>query len=258
MIAVVYNPPRINKLLFIDKLDQFLESLSKGLPVLIMGDINIDVLKQNDATLRYLATIEANGCNFLNNKITRPASNGGSCLDHAICKNFDLGMISVEVLMHENYSDHFPVLFQADLKSKNPPSSKYIFFRDTSYLKSSERINSFCECLVHVLKNKEINSVGTFHSTFIEVLNKYAPIERVAPSKVFSRPKYLTNRIINLVNKRNQVHHKWKNSKNPQYLQTFKELRVRVENELKNRRKIFISLNSNKCIGDRKQIYINS
>ena len=51
LIAVVYNPPRINKLLFIDKLDQFPESLSKGLPVLIMGNINIDVLKQNDATL---------------------------------------------------------------------------------------------------------------------------------------------------------------------------------------------------------------
>ena len=99
LIAVVYNPPRINKLLFIYKLDQFLESLSKGLPVLIMGDIKIDVLKQNDATLRYLATIEANGCNFLNNKITRPASNGGTCLDHAICKNFDLAMISLWIIV---------------------------------------------------------------------------------------------------------------------------------------------------------------
>ena len=123
LIAVVYNPPSINKLLLIDKLDQFLESLLNSLPVLIMGDINIDVLKQNDATLRYLATTEANGCNFLNNKITRPASNGGSCLDHAICKYFEIGMISVEVLMHENYSDHFPVLFQADLKSHFIPLS---------------------------------------------------------------------------------------------------------------------------------------
>ena len=233
LIAVIYTPPRINKLLFIEKLDEFLESLSKGLPVLIIGDINIDVLKQNAATLSYLTTIEANGCNFLNNKITRPASNGGSCLDHAICKNFDIGMISVNVLMHENYSDHFPVLFQADLKSKNHYSRKYFTFRDTSNLKLNESINSLCECLVHILTNKEITSFGTFHSTFIEVLNKYAPIKRVAPSKIFSRPKYLTNRIINLMNKRNQVHRRWKISENLKYLQTFKEFRVRVENELK-------------------------
>ena len=130
LIAVGYIPPKINKLLFIATLHQFLESLSKGLPVLIIGDMNIDVLKQNLATLRHLATIEANGCNFLNNKITRPASNGGTCLDQAICKKFDIGMISVKVLMHENYSDQFPVLFQADLKSINDSSRKYITFRD--------------------------------------------------------------------------------------------------------------------------------
>ena len=82
---------------------------------MIIGDVKKDVLKQNDATIRYLATIEANGGKFLN-KITRPASNRGSCLDQAICENFDLGMINVKVLMHENYSDHVPVLFQADLK----------------------------------------------------------------------------------------------------------------------------------------------
>ena len=51
------------------------------------------------------------------------------------------------------------------------------------------------------------------------------------------------------------MHRKWKSSKNPQYLQTFKELRVRVENELKKSKKNLYFSKFKKCIGDTKQIY---
>ena len=49
------------------------------------------------------------------------------------------------------------------------------------------------------------------------------------------------------------MHRKWKNSKTPHYLQRFKELRVRVENELKTKKFYFPKFN--KCSGDTKQIY---
>ena len=54
-IAVLYNPPRINKLIFIDQLDKFLEdNSSPSIPFVICGDFNIDISKVNQLSNNYL------------------------------------------------------------------------------------------------------------------------------------------------------------------------------------------------------------
>ena len=49
------------------------------------------------------------------------------------------------------------------------------------------------------------------------------------------------------------MHRKWKNSENPQYLQIFTEIRVRVENELKKSRENFYLSKFYTSISDKKQ-----
>ena len=62
---MLYNPPRNNKLEFIEKLDEVLESLHCELEVIVCGDINIDIEKHNSATAKYIDAIESNGFSLL-------------------------------------------------------------------------------------------------------------------------------------------------------------------------------------------------
>ena len=51
MLIVVYNPPRSNKMEFIEGLDEVLESFQSLMPV-IMGDMNIDTLKKKQCIIK--------------------------------------------------------------------------------------------------------------------------------------------------------------------------------------------------------------
>ena len=63
---MIYNPPRNNKLEFIEKLDEVLESLQYlNCEVIVCGDINIDIEKHNSATAKYIDAIESNGFSLL-------------------------------------------------------------------------------------------------------------------------------------------------------------------------------------------------
>ena len=55
ILATVYNPPRTNKLKFVEKLDKFLNDLiSINCPTVITGDINIDTHVKNQLRSNYL------------------------------------------------------------------------------------------------------------------------------------------------------------------------------------------------------------
>ena len=61
-LAVIYNPPRTNKLEFLNKLDSFLEENNNhNHPIVICGDLNIDIMKTNLVSKNYQNTIIANG-----------------------------------------------------------------------------------------------------------------------------------------------------------------------------------------------------
>ena len=70
MLIVVYNPPRSNKMEFIERLDEVLGSFQSLMPVIIMGDMNIDTLKKSNASSKYLSAIESNGFEIIHGQIT--------------------------------------------------------------------------------------------------------------------------------------------------------------------------------------------
>ena len=52
VLIVVYSPPRSNKMEFIERLDEVLESFQSLMPVIIMGDMNIDILKKKQCIIK--------------------------------------------------------------------------------------------------------------------------------------------------------------------------------------------------------------
>ncbi len=107
LLLVIYNPPRSDKMEFIENLNCFLETFSPQKRVIVCGDINIDVLKNNVASLYYQDTIASNGFEFLIKRATRVGSTNDSCLDHVFVRN--VYTEEAIVLENQSFSDHFPV-----------------------------------------------------------------------------------------------------------------------------------------------------
>ena len=52
VLIAVYNPPRLNKMEFIERLDEVFESFQSLMPVIILGDMNIDTLKKKQFIIK--------------------------------------------------------------------------------------------------------------------------------------------------------------------------------------------------------------
>ena len=67
-----YVPLHIEKMALLSILDNELESLTKyRYPIIITGDLKIDILKRNKPTKDYLCTLAGNGFHLTNNAPTR-------------------------------------------------------------------------------------------------------------------------------------------------------------------------------------------
>ena len=131
VLIVFYNPPRSNKMEFIERLDEVLESFQSLMPVKLIGDMNIDTLKRNNASSKYLSAIESIGFEIIHGQITRVGNVSNTCLDHAIAKGFN--HLVLDILTEQNITDHYPILLTLnhnDFRKTNDTISRA---RDLSY-----------------------------------------------------------------------------------------------------------------------------
>ena len=107
IIGVIYKPPSLSNRDFLDKLEENLHTiyLSKK-KCLIMGDDNINTLKQSNISKEYLNLLRSEGFSPLIFEATRVTESNQTCIDH-IYTNVSLpstsGSIAVEI------ADHLPV-----------------------------------------------------------------------------------------------------------------------------------------------------
>ena len=259
IFLVIYNPPRNNKLEFIEKLDEVLESLQYlNCEVIVCGDINIDIKKHNSATAKYIDAIESNGFSLLSFSPTRVGENSETCLDHFITNVSDS---IVSVLTHQNFADHYPVIMKFN-KDSSDNDNEAILVRDTSFLKSAEKVQNFNFVLLHEMNNLSLNenenvnnTFSRFHKTLLKVLDQFAlMIKKV--NKTTKCPPWISNKIKNLITKRNKQHHLLVQSKYTHLIKLrYKELNDRVRSEIRSSKKSFCLKKFQTCIGDSRQIY---
>ena len=141
-LATVYNPPRTNKMNFVEKLDKFLNELtSVNCPTIITGDFNIDTHANNQLQSNYLCTITSNDFELANPETTRETSNSATCLDHFIYQNF--ANPEFNVLTHENFSDHYPILMNWQVNVDVDIKENYLPFRDIGFIKDQKQLSDY-------------------------------------------------------------------------------------------------------------------
>ena len=116
-VLTVYNKPRNNKKLFVELLDTFLEKhTSVETPFVVCGDLNIDILKDNQLNKDYKNVIQSNGFELSETSPTRVTISSMSCIDHIIQQK----CISpqVFVLEYQSFSDHYPLTIKWKITRK--------------------------------------------------------------------------------------------------------------------------------------------
>ena len=134
IVGGVYRHPRTTTTeitLFVEEMYKKLEVLvNKNIPLMILGDINIDVSqKDDDNVLRYVNMLSSIGCENLIDINTRFSAKSRSTLDH-ILTNVDQERILSGVL---NYpiTDHLPIFavvknqFDPNLTKKDENSNNF-------------------------------------------------------------------------------------------------------------------------------------
>ena len=259
-LATVYNPPRTNKLKFVEKLDNFLNELtSLNCPTVVTGDFNIDIHVKNQLQSNYLCAISSNDFELANLVTTRETSNSATCLDHFIYQN--LASSDFSVLTHENFSDHYPILMKWPLNVDT--EQNYLPFRDISFIKNQEQLSNYLIDLDWSLRNRcsfldsdSTNELFTkFNNVFLETTNKYAPLKCLTDKKS-KVPKWFTNSLKNLRFKKNKAHRNMKqNPQNNEAATKFKLLRNKFETCVKKAKKDFYRQIFESCMGDSRQTY---
>ena len=181
-LAVIYNPPRTNKIDFVEKFDRFLENNnSANQPMIVCGDMNPDISSRSRLTQNYLNCIEANNFNIEPLKATRVTLGSKTCLDHFIYQN--LLNEKVEVLEIQGITDHYPVKIMLSAKIERENTRN--FYRDISFTKSPSLVLEDKKSLLqHLQANEDLiyqnncpcSAFSEFSRLFREVTDFFAPI----------------------------------------------------------------------------------
>ena len=210
LINSIYRPPSAPK--------QWLEMFSDNLEnittadneVYIMGDINVDISRQETSNKSLRHILELHDLTQMVEVPTRITSHSETLIDHIYASHpHHVYNVSVPVFA---LSDHYPVCFtrKAGCNIKRNMHS-YINYRCFKHFDN----NSFCTDFINKINEIEFCQTDTnfnfdkWHEIFIETLNKHAKI-KTKRIKRKSQPDWYTDEIREAQNKRD-YHHKKRN-----------------------------------------------
>lgn len=233
-LTVLYRPPSLNVAEFIGQFDNYLETCCVNQNEVIVGDININLLNENDRnTTDYLNILYAHGFVSCINDYTREQNNHKACLDHIFIKTQINKNKVIPLILETTITDHFAVLLNIE--------GNTMLTNNNSWTISKKMVNY--ESLRHKLKiekweilHDKPNDVNFMTETFVATLKRYIenctyykPVNRHCKKR---RP-WITTYLIGLVNKRNEMYNKHKREKTMQTWEQYKRFRNKVNNLIK-------------------------
>ena len=216
VIGVIYRHPDHAYRSFSYRLGQNIEKLNKNKSnFIIVGDINIDLLKYNLARniTDYTNIIKSSGCNIHCNLPTRITRDTRSCIDH-VYSNFDQYTVDTSVITSD-ISDHYSTLSKFSTVSFHDKKLKNVYKR--KFKLNIEEENNFISDLNTLLNNDVIKSLCSCPSIMAKILlqsyqnliNKYFPLKKVSKKALkFINKPWLTKGLKISIKNKNRLNYK--------------------------------------------------
>lgn len=122
----IYRPPRHNTNMFINELEQIINTIHKNRVMIVVGDMNVDVANEAVKTTRaYIDMMSSNGLQCIVKEITREDvnKNKGTCIDHMFVRNNKIITDVHAAVVMTTISDHYS-LFGCVEQNKTNVNSK--------------------------------------------------------------------------------------------------------------------------------------
>ena len=191
VIGIIYRHKENNTKSFQEKLSRNIYNLNQAnSSVLILGDININLLKYNlcNTITEYLNDVQSSGCVSFINQPTRVYTRGSrleiSCIDH-LYSNIDCSQIEAFII-ESDISDHYSTM--ARIKGvKNVDMSKTNVYKRKSKLSDTEIQCLNADLCAVIQENNAFDNANDVNQktksiidTYHSLLDKYMPLKKLS------------------------------------------------------------------------------
>ena len=238
LIGCIYRHPKadIGKSHFSDNLNEALKTINDNTLTVIAGDINIDLIKTNNAhTEQYINNVLQNSFIPCITIPTRITNHSASILDHILLKtpkNLIHTKVSAGNLITD-ISDHLPNIIFIDITIITPKERPLIrLFTPKKISEYLLKIEDEKPLINYVNKsniddNNLQSTYNEFNTNLTETLNKYFPLVRQSRKKFKEKP-YITNGIRVSMKSREALHKIYLENPTEENERNFKNKRNRI------------------------------
>lgn len=223
-ITALYRPPNYDMRAFLEEFENFLESTTSSRNI-ILGDFNLDLLKNGNNVNNYREIYESYNYHFINEAMPTRMSSRPSLIDH-VAANFTGD--SKLVLIDHCLSDHRLQLLCLPKPSQSygKPEKKYKVYQNLNYLTAQDKLTELIKDLDQytdpVLLYEKLEEV------FISC--RYVQVKEVCE---VAGKEWINQKIIALVKKRDYYFKRLRKHDTEYYKRKHKEYSVKVKKQVK-------------------------
>ena len=185
LIGGIYRPPDSNANLFTEKLNEMLEPLKNTFQIILMGDFNIDLLKNTTHTNNFQLCLQSN---YLVPTITEPTristntnANGESFTTESLIDNIFLNanINNISGIIKNSITDHFPIFINLpEIVNDNNSTNNYTKYREIEILNKRRfdlalKQSGICNIYDNI---NAADSFSKFNDTFNILYDQHFPI----------------------------------------------------------------------------------
>ena len=214
-VGVLYRPPTVHPVDFIESFDDFLHLINQENKLtFFMGDFNIDLLQyeSHQATQDFVNSLFSNYQLPLINKPTHITETSATLIDNIISNNTDCNISSG--ILFADITDHLPV-FQISTFSthKTPLRSEQYVRREINACNIASFSNELSKVnWNYVLSNEDPNGAfDMFHLMFSKLYDKCFPVKQVKANVVRKKKCWMTAGLIKSVKYKHRLYTKMLN-----------------------------------------------
>ena len=257
--SCIYNAPAVGVKKFIADMETILTFLNEYSELsCIVGDMNIDLLKNSPEHRQYMSIVNGNGYTQLINEATRITDKSKTLLDHVLIKKYDEGIVSSGVI-NTAITDHCATYVELPCLTSNPQAPKR---RNMVFLYSKDKFNAFSEKVETFFDNSwraDIENISDKCSFLISDLNliidEFSKIE--TPRRKSNSPPWYNNYLRNLITKGKKLYLKYTLDRSRISYNGFRLYRTKVLKAIKKEKRIYYDNLFNNCLKDKREFFCN-
>lgn len=260
-ITATYKPPPINELLFTEDIDNYFNNkLNKDIEIFI-GDININIINENNNVNEYLSTMGRHGFIPYIGSPTRVTVDTASCIDHIfVRKKLKTNNLKFKsFILDTHITDHYPIMLNIKYEKQqqtttHSDSNFQRTYTKFDYLTFKQNIKSQIWCDVLNSNNPE-TATNTFVKIFTDLMELSKTSHTVKSKGHKKIKKWITNGIITSIIYRDNLKKKLLKNYDPELESEYKTYRNKLNKLIFQAKNNYYKTQIESCKNNVKKIY---